>query len=65
MTSTLAERHDVIPVRSGDREIGAYVIAPDRTRFVPAVDVTAVVGARAPAGPAALRSDPGGRDLRP
>jgi len=43
MTSTLAERHDVIPVRSGDREIGAYVIAPDRTRFVPAVDVTAVV----------------------
>jgi hypothetical protein len=43
MTTTLGDRHDVIPVRSGDREIGAYVTDPDRTRFVPAVDVTAVV----------------------
>ncbi|OJF11878.1 hypothetical protein [Couchioplanes caeruleus] len=33
---------DVIPVRHGDREIGAYVTDARGTRFVPAVDATAV-----------------------
>jgi hypothetical protein len=38
---------DFRPVHCGRREIGAYVIGPDRTVFVPAVDVTTVVVASA------------------
>ncbi|MEU4419209.1 hypothetical protein AB0F81_01160 [Actinoplanes sp. NPDC024001] len=33
---------EVVPVRCGNREIGAYVTAPAGTRFVSAVDVTTV-----------------------
>ncbi|GIF23343.1 hypothetical protein BJ973_000299 [Actinoplanes tereljensis] len=43
MVTALDSRHEVIPVRSGEREIGAYVVRPERTTFVPAVDVTALV----------------------
>ena len=38
-----ADRVTVIPVRHGDREIGAYVIGSDTARFVPAVDATRIV----------------------
>lgn len=34
---------NVIAVRRGDREIGAYVVGPHTTTFVPAVDVSRVV----------------------
>jgi hypothetical protein len=43
--NTGAEHVTVIPVRHGDREIGAYVAGPDRAEFVPAVDVARIVGA--------------------
>jgi hypothetical protein len=43
MTTLLDQRHAPQPVRSGRREIGAYVTGPDRVVFVPAVDVTAIV----------------------
>jgi hypothetical protein len=39
------EHVTVIPVRRGDREIGAYVAGPDNVDFVPAVDVARIVGA--------------------
>ena len=38
MTTTLDGRRDLIAVRSGEREIGAYAVGPDRTTFVPTVD---------------------------
>ncbi|XVU20801.1 hypothetical protein ACQPZJ_26395 [Actinoplanes sp. CA-054009] len=37
----------VTPVRHGRREIGAYVTGPRGTRFVPAVDITALAAATA------------------
>ena len=40
--SALAEHVTVLPVRHGDREIGAYVIGAEDARFVPAVDPTAI-----------------------
>ena len=43
MTTTIERGPVLIPVRSGDREIGAYTVGPDQTTFVPAVDVTALV----------------------
>ncbi|MET8148595.1 hypothetical protein ACIBSW_35175 [Actinoplanes sp. NPDC049668] len=43
MTATLDRRGELIPVRSGEREIGVFAVGPDRTTFVPAVDVTALV----------------------
>ncbi|MDI6098742.1 hypothetical protein QLQ12_09030 [Actinoplanes sp. NEAU-A12] len=43
MTTTFDGRPDLVTVRSGQREIGVYAIGADRTRFVPAVDVTAIV----------------------
>jgi hypothetical protein len=33
----------VIPIRHGDREIGAYIVGRDDARFVPVVDVTLIV----------------------
>ena len=33
----------VIPVRHGDRQIGAYVVGADEATFVPAVDVSRIV----------------------
>jgi hypothetical protein len=38
----VVQHPQVIPVRRGDREIGAYVTDAQGTRFVPAVDATAV-----------------------
>ncbi|GGQ84607.1 hypothetical protein [Couchioplanes azureus] len=38
----IAPHTEVVPVRRGDREIGAYVTDAHGTRFVPAVDATAV-----------------------
>ncbi|GAB1646305.1 hypothetical protein [Krasilnikovia sp. MM14-A1259] len=35
-------RSDLIPVRHGDRELGAYFLAPEKITFVPAVDVTRI-----------------------
>ncbi|MEU4216698.1 hypothetical protein [Actinoplanes sp. NPDC026623] len=43
MTTTLDDRRDLIPVRAGEREIGAYAVGPEKTVFVPAVDVTTLV----------------------
>ncbi|MFC7530074.1 hypothetical protein [Actinoplanes sp. GCM10030250] len=43
MTTVVDQRRDLVAVRAGRREIGAYAVGPDRTVFVPAVDVTAVV----------------------
>jgi hypothetical protein len=43
MVATAGERHGLVPVRAGKREIGTYAVGPDRTTFVPAVDVTAIV----------------------
>ncbi|MEV6305602.1 hypothetical protein AB0M02_39730 [Actinoplanes sp. NPDC051861] len=37
------QHEPVRPVRYGQREIGAYVTAPDGVTFVPAVDVTVIV----------------------
>jgi hypothetical protein len=42
---TTADHHEVIPVQHGDHEIGAYVIGPRRTTFVPAVDATRIATA--------------------
>ena len=42
MTTTLASRPDLITVRAGRREIGAYALGTGNTTFVPAVDVTAI-----------------------
>ena len=42
---TTADGREVIPVQHGDHEIGAYVVGPQRTRFVPAVDATRIVTA--------------------
>ena len=42
MTGDNGTACDVTVVRSGERQIGAYVKVPDRMRFVPAVDVTAL-----------------------
>jgi hypothetical protein len=42
---TAADRRDVLPVRHGRHEIGAYVLGPRRTVFVPAIDVTRVATA--------------------
>jgi hypothetical protein len=54
---------DVIPVRRGDRDIGALVIGPERTKFVPAVDATwiataALAAVVAVAAAAAVRRRP-------
>jgi hypothetical protein len=48
-----AQRCEVIPVRRGGRQIGAYVVEPAGTRFVPAVDVTTIVVAALAAATAA------------
>jgi len=42
---TTVNRREVIPVRRGGHEIGAYVIGPRRTTFVPAVDITRITTA--------------------
>ena len=44
MTTTIDRATDisVIPVRHGDREIGAYVLRPGGAEFVPAVDVSRI-----------------------
>jgi hypothetical protein len=42
MTTTFDGRREVIPVRSGEREIGAYAVTAAEIEFVPAVDVTAL-----------------------
>jgi hypothetical protein len=51
MTTTLDHRPDLIPVRRGEREIGVFAVGADRTTFVPAVDVTALVLVRWPSRP--------------
>ncbi|HWS39175.1 MAG TPA: hypothetical protein VN408_41335 [Actinoplanes sp.] len=43
MSTTLDRRSDLLTVRAGKREIGVYAVGTDRTTFVPAVDVTAIV----------------------
>jgi hypothetical protein len=35
----------LVPVRSGEREIGAYAVSPGGVVFVPAVDVSRIVAA--------------------
>jgi len=42
---TTVDRREVLPVRYGDHEIGAYVVGPQRTTFVPTVDATRIATA--------------------
>ena len=66
MTTTHDDRRAIVPVRAGDREIGAYVIRADRTTFVPAVDVTVLVlGALAAAAVTAVSVAAGAARRRP
>ncbi|WP_433788587.1 hypothetical protein [Actinoplanes sp. CA-252034] len=43
MATTFDGRPDLVTVRVGRREIGAYAVGADGIRFVPSVDVTAIV----------------------
>ena len=45
MSTTIEAHPEVIPVRRGEREIGAYVVGAQQVRYVPAVDMTAVLAA--------------------
>jgi hypothetical protein len=44
MDTRISGRPDVtvVPVHHGEREVGAYVLGPDRTTYVPAVDATRI-----------------------
>ena len=41
-TGTRDDHVTVVPVRHGEREIGAYLVRPDGATFVPAVDVSRI-----------------------
>jgi hypothetical protein len=43
MTTDLDRPPELVTVRAGRREIGTYAVSTDRTTFIPAVDVTAIV----------------------
>ncbi|BBH69323.1 hypothetical protein ACTI_60080 [Actinoplanes sp. OR16] len=42
MTTVLDQQRDLVTVRAGRRDIGAFRSQPDRTVYVPAIDATAV-----------------------
>ncbi|MFF5289456.1 hypothetical protein [Paractinoplanes globisporus] len=45
VTVTPAPAVSVIPVRDGEREVGAWIVGPEAASFRPVVDVTRLAGA--------------------